>query len=86
MRKANSPAMGRSASAAIYELSMSVLPAAWSVAPAVSMIAGATRFAERRHADPGIHTNPFEGRRGLLRRLGELLAERLLALVFSFLG
>ena len=36
--------MGRSAAAAIRELSMSVLPATWSVAPAVSMIANATKL------------------------------------------
>jgi hypothetical protein len=39
-----------------------------------------------RHANPGIHTNPFEGGRSLLGRLGELLATWLLALVFGFLG
>jgi hypothetical protein len=39
-----------------------------------------------RHANPGIHTNPFEGRSSLLGRLGELLAAWLLALVFGFLG
>ena len=39
-----SQSTGRSASAAIRELSMSVLPATWSVAPAVSMIASATRL------------------------------------------
>jgi hypothetical protein len=61
------------------------LPPTWSVAWAVSHDRQCQEIAER-HANPGIHTNPFEGRSSLLGRLGELLAAWLLALVFGFLG
>jgi hypothetical protein len=64
---------------------MSVLPATWSVAPAVSHDRQRQEIAER-HANPGIHTDPFEDRRSLLGRLGELLAAWLLALACGFLG
>jgi hypothetical protein len=43
-RNAKFPAMGRSASAACAELSMSVTPCACSVAAAVSMMKNAIRF------------------------------------------